>query len=161
MIEIVIKELEKISEELQTFDYFEIPNSSLLIVYDSEYFLNLETREIPVCSRKRNYSSCDFFIENGKLEKCDEVVDNQINKIKGFNNSESTCSKKGENFSSSSYSSSHSYLKEKLNIKIIDFAILKQDYIRKNSDPDHNAKHPNITNAIDNIIKILKNRTNI
>ena len=149
LMEIVIKELEKIIEELSTFENLEIPYSSLLIVYDSEYFLNLEISESKVCSRRSSDFSFDNLIENCKEEKSDATN----------NHSLSTCYKDEENLSSSSYSSTLFYTKEKLNIKIIDFAYIKPENLKKIDDITQIMEPTDIMNAISNLIKFLKKRT--
>ncbi len=134
---------------MSDFENLEIPYSSLLIVYDSGYFLNLEKSELKIDSSKSSKSSCNFLIENGNEEKSHSNGNNPV----------STLYKDEENFSSSSFSSTFSYLKEKLNIKIIDFAYLKQENLKKIDDINHNPEPSDIINAICNLIKFLKKRT--
>lgn len=124
MINIVIHVLEKIKEQLVSFEYSEIPYSSLLIVYDSDYFLKFEFE----VNEKEKDGQYIHMNHEGKNENIQCRLD--------------------------------SYIKDKLNLKIIDFAYFRDEHLENFIIDEHLTDvtgEKNITDAIHNLIQILKN----
>jgi hypothetical protein len=145
LIKIVIHELGKIIEQLISFDYSEIPYSSLLIVYDCDYFLNCESELV-----KNNFTNpadeqIRFNLDTGP--NSDDLKHEHKKFLNEFPD-------KINSFVSNDIDG---YLKEKLNIKIIDFAYFRDQHLKTSIDDEHLTSEKNITNAILNLIQFLKN----
>jgi hypothetical protein len=86
----VVNKLKKITLQLKSFDYLDIPYSSLLIIYDAEYFQNIKSeKEIEIPDDKLNVKIIDFaYFEkqenNNEIELNSPHYKNIINAIENI-----------------------------------------------------------------------------